>query len=64
MWIKQKVKNKAGEFELRPVWYEPVKQEVEITPITGGISVDFNTESDTLEFIENSTVPKKRGKKK
>lgn len=46
MWIKQKVKNRAGEFEIRPVWHEPKKEEV------------------SIEFVDNSTVPKKRGKKK
>jgi len=86
MWIKQKVKNKAGEFVSRPVWQEQTEQKIEEPIITGGTGVDFvnetlplsysgitvpegetvsSEESNTLEFIENSTVPKKkiRGKK-
>jgi hypothetical protein len=89
MWIKQKVKNKAGEFVSRPVWQEQteqqIEQKIEEPIITGGTGVDFvnetlplsysgitipegesgsSEESNTLEFIENSTVPKRKGRGK
>jgi len=85
MWIKQKVKNKAGEFVSRPVWQEQIEQKIEKPSITGGTGVDFvnetlplsyggytipegegvsSEEPYTLEFIENSTVPKRKGRGK
>jgi hypothetical protein len=38
MWIKQKVKNRAGEYEMRPVWWEPKKEEVKELPVTYSIA--------------------------
>jgi len=73
MWIKQKVKNKAGEFVSRPVWQEQaeqqIEQKIEEPIITGGTGLDFVTKTLPMSYggitiPEGESVSKKRARGK